>query len=246
MPRPWFRANNTAAAIGAILMSAEDFGVAPPKVPEERRLGRFVLPPFQRPAVWTIEQKVRFIESIWGGLPLGAYVYNQPPTFRSEFDQWLLDGQQRISAILEYVANKFPVHGHLWSDLTVVDQRVFKMIPMSAMETQIEDEAQLLEIYDRLAYGGTAHAPKKPAVVEDVSEKALNLAIEGTSYGRSEANNAAFKLGQANMFLCTAGERDREPGQIAEARRNITEARTHMGYMEQMVSQAEAAIGVEG
>jgi hypothetical protein len=158
MDRPWFRANSMAASIGAILMTPDDVG-RQPLAPDERRLGRFVLPPFQRPAVWSEAQKVRFIESIWGGLPLGAYVYNQPARFRSPYDQWLLDGQQRVTAILEYVADAFPVLGYRWSEITKVDHRMFKMMPMACMETQIEDEAQLREIYDRLAYGGTPHDP---------------------------------------------------------------------------------------
>jgi hypothetical protein len=107
MARPWFRANSMASAIGAILLSAEDMGVR--DRPEgERRLGRFVLPPFQRPAVWTEAQKVRFIESIWGGLPLGSYVYNQPTRFHSPFDQWLLDGQQRVGAIHRVRGRRLP------------------------------------------------------------------------------------------------------------------------------------------
>ena len=163
MNRPWFRANNMAASIGAILMTAEDYGRPAPK-PDERRLGRFTLPPFQRPAVWTEAQKVRFIESIWGGLPLGSQVYNQPSKFNSPYDQWLFDRQQRITAILEYGDDQCPVLGYRWSELTRVDRQMFKMTPMSCLETQIEDLAELQEIYDRLAYGGTPHDPKDAEV----------------------------------------------------------------------------------
>jgi hypothetical protein len=169
MQRPWFRAQNMASTIGAILMTAEDMGLKP-EAPAERRLGRFVLPPFQRPAVWTEAQKVRFMESIWGGLPLGAYIYNQPQTYHSPYDQWLLDGQQRITAILDYVADAFPVGGYRWSELTLVDHRIFKMTPMACLETQIEDEAQLREVYDRLAYGGTPHDPAARQVLAPARE----------------------------------------------------------------------------
>lgn len=163
MERPWFRASNFAQTVGSILLG-EDSGMhrVASLVDGERRLGWFVLPPFQRPAAWSDAQKVRFIESIWGGLPLGAYVYNRPQyNSSSPYDAWLLDGQQRITAILDYVADAFPVLGYRWTELTKVDHNAFKMTPMSCMETSIEDETLLREIYDRLAYGGTPHEPKQ-------------------------------------------------------------------------------------
>lgn len=176
MDRAWFSANNFALAIGAILQGT-DSGLhrLAPLAEGERRLGWFVLPPFQRPAVWTEAQKVRFIESIWGGLPLGGYVYNRVQgNTNSPYDAYLLDGQQRITSILDYVADAFPVLGYRWSELTKIDQQVFKMIPMSCMETSIEDIDKLKDIYDRLAYGGTVHEPP-PEKLRRATRAALSL-----------------------------------------------------------------------
>ena len=47
-----------------------------PAKPGERVLGAFKLPPFQRGSVWTKQQQVRFIESIWLHLPIASYVVN--------------------------------------------------------------------------------------------------------------------------------------------------------------------------
>lgn len=169
MSRPWFRANNFASALFAIVENHESGDLAP-LGEGERRLGWFTLPPFQRPEVWTQAQKVRFIESIWAGLPLGSYIYNRTAPGRP-FDNWLLDGQQRITAILDYVGDGFPVSGFLWSGLTEIDQRQFKMTPMACMETCITEEAKLREVYDRLAYGGTPHEPK----AEDKERRLRNM-----------------------------------------------------------------------
>lgn len=163
MDRPWFRANNHNPTIGSILMSSPGLLRTAPLTEDERMLGWFVLPPFQRPPVWSEAQKVRFIESIWGGLPLGAYVYNRSPRDGSPYDNWLIDGQQRITAILEYAADGFAVQGYRYSELTNVDHRHFEMRPMAALETQLDDREALYEIYDRLAYGGTPHEPKGAA-----------------------------------------------------------------------------------
>lgn len=126
----------------------------------ERALGWFVLPPFQRPPVWTLAQKVRFVESCWLGLPIGAFIYNRTE-HDGPHDAWLLDGQQRVTAVLEYVADAFPVLSYRFSELTQADLRRWDMgTAFPSMVTNIDDEAQLREVYDRLAYGGTPHEPK--------------------------------------------------------------------------------------
>lgn len=159
MPRPWFRAETFNKPICTLwerpIRSVDVLHEG------ERRLGAFVLPPFQRPPVWTEAQKVRFLESVWSALPLGAYVYNRSVDMNAPTDGWLLDGQQRITAILDYVADAFPVFGYRYSELTVPERRGFEFRPITALETTIDDVAQLAEIYDRLAYGGTPHEPKK-------------------------------------------------------------------------------------
>ena len=74
--------------------------------------------------VWTEAQKVRFIESCWNG-PHRVFVWNE--AYGTRYDQWLLDGQQRISAVLGYMADKFPVFGYRFSELTEVDLRRWDM-----------------------------------------------------------------------------------------------------------------------
>jgi uncharacterized protein with ParB-like and HNH nuclease domain len=119
-----------------------------------------VLPPFQRPAVWSEAQQARFIESLWNHLPIGAYVVNRSEDYNSPFDCWLLDGQQRVTAVLAYVVDAFQVYGHRWSDLSVPERRSFENRTFTCLETDLDDLALLEDVYDRLAYGGTPHEPK--------------------------------------------------------------------------------------
>jgi hypothetical protein len=124
----------------------------------ERELSWFVLPNFQRPPVWSRAQQVKFVESCWIGLPIGVIVYNRSRRIDSPYDNWLLDGQQRITALVDYMNDAFPVFGYLFSELTVVDRRMWSMsVALPLAETQSEDPAQLEDIYNRLAYGGTPH-----------------------------------------------------------------------------------------
>ena len=65
--------------------------------------------------------------------------------------------------MLGYMADKFPVFGYRFSELTEVDLRRWDMgVQFPCLKTHITDEDKLRDVYDRLAYGGTPHDPKAP------------------------------------------------------------------------------------
>lgn len=164
IPRSWFAATTRQTTMAFLNPSREHQFRPAPLTEGERPLGWFVLPPFQRPPVWTPDQKARFIESCWLGLPIGVFIFNRPQGYASRYENWLLDGQQRVTAVLEYMADGFEVFGRTFSELTDVDHRFWDMgTSFSCLETSIDDEAKLRDVYDRLAYGGTAHEPKEPS-----------------------------------------------------------------------------------
>lgn len=206
MPSPWFRANNTSGTLASIYR--RDAMWDRPLRDGERKLGNFILPDFQRPPVWTLEQKVRFIESIWQRLPLGTYIVNRVTAIDSPYDGLLLDGQQRITAILDYVADAFPVLGYRWSELTLIDRRMFDLIPMAYLETKLEDMDQIKEVYDRLAYGGTAHDPKdaeKEVYWEVVHacgtrEDFTDFDVAVVEYGQRAAKGRGWSLVEITRF----------------------------------------------
>ena len=37
----------------------------------------YLLPTWQRPLVWTTDQKVKLIESLWRGINIGTYTFNR-------------------------------------------------------------------------------------------------------------------------------------------------------------------------
>jgi hypothetical protein len=156
MPEPWFVASNSYNRPLLTWLGQEPLR---PLRDGERRLRGFILPPFQRPAVWVPEQTARLIESIYAGVPVGAYVLNMPVRKPYDFDGWLLDGQQRWTAISEYVDGEFEVHGWRFPDLPASDRNWFLYRPLAELETKFTDYATCLEVYERLAYGGTPHGP---------------------------------------------------------------------------------------
>lgn len=140
--------------------------------PNERQILGLSLPPWQRPEVWTTAQRTRLVESIFLGLGCGYYVTNgmeweqdgQPAPMAG----WLIDGQQRIASLRDFLAGELEVFGDTrWDDLTLAEQRRFLRNPFPCFELDYtNDEAALLELYDRLNFGGTAHTEdQRPARV---------------------------------------------------------------------------------
>jgi len=142
----------------------------------------YAIPPFQRPLVWSEEQKVRFVESAARGLHLGTWVYNDAMGFGMEqvegrevmprTDRWLIDGQQRLNALDEFFDDKFPVFGLTWSQVPQTERRRFLNQNFAAQQIQSSDEMELRRLYDRLNFGGTPHTPDQRAVPVEEDEPA--------------------------------------------------------------------------
>lgn len=133
----------------------------------------FYLPPFQRDEVWTENQKIRLIESIFCEIPINPIIvvnnFDAP-----DVHGWLIDGQQRMTAIRDFVNGEFNVfNGELGYEnmKDAVLTRPFKGLvnsPVNASKVwsksvitinQIQtcDLAVLKELYERMNFGGTAH-----------------------------------------------------------------------------------------
>jgi hypothetical protein len=135
------------------------------KLDDENWSGRRVLgyriPVWQRPEVWTDDQCSSFIESIYLGANIGAFMYNsymgQP-----SIDHVILDGQQRLRSLERYWNNEIPAHGedgkpYLWSDLTEDEQAHLYRINFPYIMTSYDDEALLKQVYNVHNFSGTPH-----------------------------------------------------------------------------------------
>ncbi|MFJ4347658.1 DUF262 domain-containing protein [Pseudomonas sp. NPDC089401] len=132
------------------------------------------LAPWQRPAVWTDEQKVRFITSIWMGADLGSYLVNEWYAYADRTGAFainsevLLDGQQRLTALEGYLLGEFGVPDALgqvrfWSELGNAERRRFLNTPFAQARVHSDDETALRQAYDLRAFGGTPHTEDQRA-----------------------------------------------------------------------------------
>lgn len=120
----------------------------------------FVDNSFQRKLVWTVKQKIRLIETILIGYPMPEiYLWDQRPNPATGIQrQSIVDGQQRLSAIMAFQAGEFLIKktaidpankekefsGKGWASLAVNLQQKFleyeinaRSIPSSTSETEI-------------------------------------------------------------------------------------------------------------
>jgi hypothetical protein len=134
-----------------------------------RRVLGYKLPTWQRPEVWTDEQCVRFLESIWLGVGLGAFMVNMVHGKDAEHvDLLLLDGQQRLRSIERYWNGELAVPGddgnaYYWNELTELEHNHFLRIPFPWIETQYRTEDEARAAYNRHNFGGTAHTADQRA-----------------------------------------------------------------------------------
>lgn len=146
--------------------------------PDQAELLGTFLPPFQRPVVWTEAQQIRFVESAYHGFHLGTYVVNNTQTATElvgdrrlylRTDLWLIDGQQRLTALKNYWNDGFRIFqekdgGFLWSETDAVEKRMFLMTGFPRSEINVSDEYTLRLLYDRLNFGGTPHTQEQRAL----------------------------------------------------------------------------------
>lgn len=73
---------------------------------DDATLGKLDVPEFQRKFVWTAEKTKKFVDSLWRGYPVGAFLlwestYDSPKTAQGvqAQKQWIVDGQQRITSL---------------------------------------------------------------------------------------------------------------------------------------------------
>lgn len=133
----------------------------------DRFIGDWPLPTWQRGLVWTTAQKVAFIESVFIGYDLGSVMINSLDWLENNtsrpMSEIVIDGQQRISALIGFVGNEFAVNGLYWKDLTRLEQRTFREREIDIKTVTCYDEDKLKVVYNHLNFSGVRH---------QVSEKA--------------------------------------------------------------------------
>ena len=65
---------------------------------------------YQRKLIWTIDEKQEFIDSIIRGFPVPLILLAENAN-REGNDLEIIDGMQRLDAVVSFIENHYPVHG---------------------------------------------------------------------------------------------------------------------------------------
>lgn len=148
--------NHMASCVGRAMMQGEGHCEGRISNTGHRMVMGYRLPSWQRPFVWTQDQSVKLIESLWLGINIGTYTFNRSHK-DDNYDDLLIDGQQRMKAIEDYINDAFPVFGYKWSEVTKVDKRSFNGRHFHCYVTQRDDDEYLRGYYNMMNFSGTAH-----------------------------------------------------------------------------------------
>jgi len=136
-----------------------------------------VSPDFQRAHVWTSAQKVRFVEYVLRGGTSGLDIYTNCPDWNRVKDprsqMVLIDGKQRLHAVLAFLNNELPAFGARFREYTDSPS-----ITTSNFRWHVNDlgtRAEELQWYLDLNSGGVVHTA-------DELDKVRGLLEEGVPY----------------------------------------------------------------
>lgn len=120
----------------------------------EIKSGALILSPFfQRKLVWRLAHKVDFIKTILMGYPFPEIFLSRGSlnVETMESTSCIVDGQQRMNTIKEYLAGKFPVDGKTYADLGQDGKENFLKYEIAIIDLDLDqDDPVIIEIFKRL------------------------------------------------------------------------------------------------
>lgn len=99
------------------------------------RRGFFSDPKYQRGYVWTDADRARLLDSLFRGLSIGEFIFISNRV-TDDYTYEVLDGQQRLTTLVNFVLNKFTYRGKYWNQLSTKDQQMFEGVRTSWVELE--------------------------------------------------------------------------------------------------------------
>ena len=129
-------------------------------------------PDYQRELVWTEDQKVALIDSIFRNIDIGKFTIIRRP-FREHLIHYyeILDGKQRVRALMDFYECRFKYKGLTYNDLHWRDRIHFMGYSVSWAETEPLTDEQKYRYFLKLNVQGTPIAPEHIERVEKLLEK---------------------------------------------------------------------------
>ena len=128
-------------------------------------------PFYQRDYVWELEDKVNLIDSIFNNIDIGKFSF-----IEEDFEYEVLDGKQRLTALMDFYEDRFRYKGKLFSELSYKDKSHFENYKVTIGETSNLSDVQKAKYFYRLNRAGRVmnenHLEK---VLEFISNENINM-----------------------------------------------------------------------
>lgn len=118
-----------------------------------RNSGLTLSPYFQRNLVWRDAHKRDFIDTILNGFPFPQIFLARGPIDLETMtaSQAVVDGQQRLSAIRDFISGKLDVNGKRFPDLTKEEKEEFLKYEVAVIDFDLDvGDARLKDVFHRL------------------------------------------------------------------------------------------------
>ena len=130
-------------------------------------------PEYQRDFVWELRDKVALIDSIFNNVEIGKFVFINLG-YSGKYSYEILDGKQRLRALLDYFEDRFRYKGKYFSDLSIREQDFFEDYSISVAETRDTiTREQKLRYFISLNKSGHVMAKEQLEKVEKMLEEKL-------------------------------------------------------------------------
>jgi hypothetical protein len=145
-------------------------------------------PEYQREYVWNLEDKVALIDSIMHNIDIGKFTFIELPYKESikregrSFE--VLDGKQRMNALIGFYEDRFTYRGKKFSELSFIDRHKFEDHHVSFAHLQNLNREQILRTFVKLNTAGKVmdqlHIEKVKKIWEEELKK--NKPYEKTDF----------------------------------------------------------------
>lgn len=103
-------------------------------------------PEYQRDYVWELNDKIALIDSIFNNIDIGKFAFIHL-NYGEKYTYEILDGKQRLRAILDYYENRFKYNGKYFNELSWREQNHFENYNISIAEVQNSNRKQIMKYF---------------------------------------------------------------------------------------------------
>ena len=114
---------------------------------------------YQRGHVWKLADKIALIDSIFNNIDIGKFVFVQRD-YSADIFYEILDGKQRLTAIIEFIEDRFKYKGFYFSELSGMDKNKFGNHGITMGYLENPNEEAIFETFIKLNTCGKPMANK--------------------------------------------------------------------------------------